>query len=137
MSAPTTAATVTETFFNCFFFFLLLPLVLISPVHAKKPCYRQDGTKFGSSREEYMHPCRPWGQDEHSHCCSPSDYCTDNGLCLDAGGADNFLTLQGCTDASWEEGGCHGGFEEFMGEWKFPFILFSLALIYIAFFLHS
>lgn len=38
-----------------------------------------------------------------SHCCSSKDYCLDNGLCLDAG-ANNYFSIQGCTDPSWPAG---------------------------------
>jgi hypothetical protein len=34
-------------------------------------------------------------------CCSGSDYCLDNGLCLDAAG-DNIFTVQGCRFNTWE-----------------------------------
>ncbi|KAI9786290.1 MAG: hypothetical protein M1816_008099 [Peltula sp. TS41687] len=36
-----------------------------------------------------------------SRCCSPDDFCVDNGLCLDAG-SDNLWSVQGCTDYFWK-----------------------------------
>lgn len=77
-------------------------------------CYRQDGSPFSIEMGEYMIPCSP--NKTATHCCSPADYCTNNGLCLDAGG-DNMFSLQGCTDKTWKTGGCHTGFEKYMGEW--------------------
>ncbi|KAI1260648.1 hypothetical protein F5Y18DRAFT_404683 [Xylariaceae sp. FL1019] len=36
-----------------------------------------------------------------SVCCSATDFCLDNGLCLDAGG-DNLINVQGCTSPAWD-----------------------------------
>ncbi|KAJ2906401.1 hypothetical protein MKZ38_001761 [Zalerion maritima] len=89
----------------CFF------LVVVSLASAKpQPCYRQDASQFGDTVEEYMHICNP--SSSISHCCSPSDYCLENGLCLDAAG-DNLYSVQGCSDKTWSAP-CHGGLEEWM-----------------------
>ena len=37
---------------------------------------------------------------EISSCCSGTDLCLSNGLCLDDGG-NNLLSQQGCTDPNW------------------------------------
>ncbi|KAK0704466.1 hypothetical protein B0H67DRAFT_350426 [Lasiosphaeris hirsuta] len=60
-------------------------------------CYKVDGklqdTKYG------WKPCNP--DAAASPCCSAIDYCLDNGLCLNAGVVNNYITVQGCTDPTW------------------------------------
>ncbi|KAK3392780.1 hypothetical protein B0H63DRAFT_515998 [Podospora didyma] len=65
-------------------------------------CYRLDGlphTKIRPDDGDWI-PCDSTAT--VSSCCSSKDYCLGNGLCLDAG-ANNYFSIQGCTDASWPQ----------------------------------
>ena len=71
----------------------LSAILLGSLVRATATCYNFRGEKWSGGV-----PCFP--DQPVSHCCSQSDYCLSNGLCLDAG-ADNSYTTQGCTIQQW------------------------------------
>ncbi len=63
-------------------------------------CYRLDGlphSKIRTDDGDWV-PCDNTAR--ISHCCSSKDYCLENGLCLNAG-ANNYFSIQGCTDPSW------------------------------------
>ncbi|KAK3693390.1 hypothetical protein B0T22DRAFT_505108 [Podospora appendiculata] len=65
-------------------------------------CYKLDGTPYSKIRTDDGDwvPCDNTAR--ISSCCSSKDYCLGNGLCLDAG-ANNYFSIQGCTDPSWPE----------------------------------
>ncbi|KAH8881898.1 hypothetical protein GQ53DRAFT_754038 [Thozetella sp. PMI_491] len=71
---------------------LLFACVFLS-FGAGQVCYDATG-----SADKNLLPCNP--NDKISPCCSISDVCLSNGLCLDLG-SDNSFTTQGCTDQSW------------------------------------
>ncbi|KAK3341883.1 hypothetical protein B0T25DRAFT_355425 [Lasiosphaeria hispida] len=77
---------------------LLAALVLSELVAGT--CYRLDGLPYSKIRTDDGDwvPCN--SDARISHCCSSKDYCLPNGLCLDAG-ANNYFSIQGCTDPSW------------------------------------
>ncbi|OIW32598.1 hypothetical protein CONLIGDRAFT_630271 [Coniochaeta ligniaria NRRL 30616] len=68
---------------------LFVPLALA----AAASCYTPSGNASTT-----LIPCNPG--DPVSHCCSESDFCLSNGLCLNAGG-NNGYSVQGCTDKNW------------------------------------
>ncbi|KAK0624880.1 hypothetical protein B0T17DRAFT_255182 [Bombardia bombarda] len=63
-------------------------------------CYKLDGAPYSRIRPDDGDwvPCDNTAR--VSSCCSSKDYCMGNGMCLDAG-ANNYFSLQGCTDPSW------------------------------------
>ncbi|KAK3335241.1 hypothetical protein B0T19DRAFT_3333 [Cercophora scortea] len=65
-------------------------------------CYKLDGSPYSKIRTDDGDwvPCDNTAR--ISPCCSSKDYCLGNGLCLDAG-ANNYFSIQGCTDPSWPE----------------------------------
>ncbi|CAJ2506328.1 Uu.00g004580.m01.CDS01 [Anthostomella pinea] len=67
---------------------------LVGVARGASQCYDVSG-----NLKSTMSPCDPSA--DVSVCCSDSDYCLDNGLCLDAGG-DNMFTVQGCSSKTWE-----------------------------------
>ncbi|KAI1310835.1 hypothetical protein F5Y03DRAFT_8023 [Xylaria venustula] len=71
---------------------VVIVFYLITQGHAT--CYDTSGNE----KDTFL-PCNPSA--DVSVCCSTSDYCLDNGLCLDAAG-DNIFTVQGCTSRTWE-----------------------------------
>ncbi|KAI0976243.1 hypothetical protein F4678DRAFT_416467 [Xylaria arbuscula] len=71
---------------------IVIVFFLIAQSHAT--CYDTSGNE----KDTFL-PCNPSA--EVSVCCSTSDYCLDNGLCLDAAG-DNIFTVQGCTSRTWD-----------------------------------
>ncbi|KAI0193849.1 hypothetical protein F4808DRAFT_354128 [Astrocystis sublimbata] len=73
------------------FFLALLALV---NAQGEATCYDAAGLQ-----KDFMFACN--SSAEVSVCCSQSDYCLDNGLCLDALG-DNIFTVQGCTSKAWD-----------------------------------
>ncbi|OIW32020.1 hypothetical protein CONLIGDRAFT_629717 [Coniochaeta ligniaria NRRL 30616] len=79
---------------------LTATLLLTDIATAAATCYRLDGTPFAKIRPDDGDwvPCD--ASASTSSCCSVKDYCLGNGLCLDAG-ANNYFSVQGCTDASW------------------------------------
>ncbi|TGJ86959.1 hypothetical protein E0Z10_g1847 [Xylaria hypoxylon] len=52
----------------------------------------------GLARDGFF-PCNTSA--EVSVCCGGTDYCLDNGLCLDTTG-DNIFTVQACTSVTWD-----------------------------------
>ncbi|KAJ1337368.1 hypothetical protein MN608_00220 [Microdochium nivale] len=77
---------------------ILLSTTLLASL-ASAACYDRGGTL----RESWV-ACRP--DLPTASCCSSSDFCMDNGLCLNAGGNQAY-TQQGCTDRKWGPG-CKG-----------------------------
>ncbi|KAK3329218.1 hypothetical protein B0H66DRAFT_596815 [Apodospora peruviana] len=81
---------------------LLLLLVLLAAAAdlVAGTCYRIDGLPYSKIRTDDGDwiPCD--NSATVSSCCSAKDYCLGNGLCLDAG-ANNYFSIQGCTDPSW------------------------------------
>ncbi|KAI1126008.1 hypothetical protein F5Y10DRAFT_245892 [Nemania abortiva] len=71
-----------------------LVLFLFAIAQSNATCYDTSGNEHDT-----FFPCNASAQ--VSVCCSNSDYCLDNGLCLDAAG-DNIFTVQGCTSNTWE-----------------------------------
>ncbi|KAI0533728.1 hypothetical protein GGR58DRAFT_485534 [Xylaria digitata] len=70
-------------------------LLLLSVIRwSKAACYDTSGIE----RDGFF-PCNTSA--EVSICCGGTDYCLDNGLCLDAFG-DNIFTVQACTSATWD-----------------------------------
>ncbi|KAH7024605.1 uncharacterized protein B0I36DRAFT_163120 [Microdochium trichocladiopsis] len=65
----------------------------ILPTLATAACY----DRGGKLRESWV-ACNP--DQPTSSCCSSSDFCMSNGLCLNAGGNQAY-TQQGCTDKKW------------------------------------
>ncbi|KAF2964529.1 hypothetical protein GQX73_g9038 [Xylaria multiplex] len=74
--------------------FVLLILLLSVICRSKAACYDTSGTE----RDGFF-PCNTSAG--VSVCCGGTDYCLDNGLCLDAFG-DNIFTVQACTSATWD-----------------------------------
>ncbi len=72
----------------------LLATLFLVIAQSDAACYDTAGNKHDT-----FLPCN--ASANVSVCCGASDYCLDNGLCLDAGG-DNIFTVQGCTSAQWE-----------------------------------
>lgn len=70
--------------------FYSIPILLIEA----KGCYTPDG----SASDDSKWPCNP--DADTSLCCDAADYCLDSLLCLNTG-ADNLLSLQGCTNPTW------------------------------------
>lgn len=79
---------------------LLVWQALSGAVQASQQCYFPNGTAASSSWG--LLPCQS-DTTTTTNCCTHSDYCTSNGLCLDSDG-DNRFTTQGCTNSSWD--GC-------------------------------
>lgn len=75
---------------------MLISLIVLSLAIAQGDaiCYDTNGNEH-----DVFLPCDTSA--DVSVCCSNSDYCLDNGLCLDAAG-DNIFTVQGCTSSTWE-----------------------------------
>ncbi|KAI1335733.1 hypothetical protein F5Y15DRAFT_239596 [Xylariaceae sp. FL0016] len=71
----------------------LVLLLLTGAATSLQTCYDTNGYV----KDTYL-PCHP--DADISVCCSTSDYCLDNNLCLDSGG-DNMYSVQGCTDKDW------------------------------------
>ncbi|KAI0164164.1 hypothetical protein GGR57DRAFT_452610, partial [Xylariaceae sp. FL1272] len=71
-----------------------LALMLASSQLSAAICFDANGNE-----NAHFFPCNP--SDDISVCCSDTDYCLDNGLCLDAGG-DNMFNVQGCTSRNWD-----------------------------------
>ncbi|KAI1150292.1 hypothetical protein F4825DRAFT_452596 [Nemania diffusa] len=74
--------------------FTILVVLLVAVTQSSATCYDTAGNEHDT-----FFPCNATA--EVSVCCSGSDYCLDNGLCLDTGG-DNIFTVQGCTSSTWE-----------------------------------
>ncbi|KAK3936420.1 hypothetical protein QBC46DRAFT_357496 [Diplogelasinospora grovesii] len=79
---------------------LILPVLLLAGARVSATCYRLDGLPYSKIRSDDGDwiPCDT--NSRVSSCCSSKDYCMGNGLCLDAG-ANNYFSIQGCTDPSW------------------------------------
>lgn len=77
---------------------LLLFVLILShvPTASTTGCFKADGST--SHDDEW--PCDP--DADTSLCCGATDYCLGSVMCLDTG-ADNMLSLQGCTNSSWPE----------------------------------
>ncbi|KAJ8130807.1 hypothetical protein O1611_g2820 [Lasiodiplodia mahajangana] len=73
---------------------ILLVVLVLAISRSNATCYDTSGNEHDT-----FFPCN--ASAEVSVCCSDSDYCLDNGLCLDAAG-DNIFTVQGCTSNTWE-----------------------------------
>lgn len=79
----------------------LLSLLHVASLSFAATCYRNDGTPMkgtGWDADYANNVCNPVATT--SHCCSTSDMCLSNGLCMDLGGG-NGLEIQGCTDQGW------------------------------------
>src|SRR5438045_1926642 len=76
--------------------FPLLILCLSSAVTAYT-CYLPDSNPHVNTHITWA-ACDPSA--DISPCCSTTDYCLSNGLCMNAG-ANNLVTIQGCTDPNW------------------------------------
>ncbi|KAI1502578.1 hypothetical protein F5X99DRAFT_152891 [Biscogniauxia marginata] len=72
---------------------VLVVSMLARIVSAASVCYDTSG----NVKDNFV-PCDTSA--DVSVCCTANDYCLDNGLCLDAGG-DNQFTVQGCTNSDW------------------------------------
>ncbi|KAK6853683.1 hypothetical protein PG995_010495 [Apiospora arundinis] len=89
--------------------FILVFFLILTPTPSRcslsvagvSTCYKRDGRPHDSDGDWV--PCDPGAR--ASPCCSTSDFCLSNGLCLDAGG-DQFFTAQGCSSPSWPPDGC-------------------------------
>lgn len=65
-----------------------------------------------------------------SICCNKGDYCTSNGLCLNAG-LDNSFSQQGCTDSSWSSS-CERYCDTSSRREFSPHLVFALARITVS-----
>jgi hypothetical protein len=76
------------------FLLAVLATTIIRSVDAAV-CYKVNGQADPNGS---LVPCNP--NAAVSMCCSSSDYCLSNGLCLNSGGNNGF-SIQGCTDQNW------------------------------------
>ncbi|GAW23520.1 hypothetical protein ANO14919_130800 [Xylariales sp. No.14919] len=74
--------------------FTSLIFLALAITRSNAACYDASGIERNG-----FFPCNTSA--EVSICCGGTDYCLDNGLCLDASG-DNIFTVQACTSATWD-----------------------------------
>ncbi|RWA10335.1 hypothetical protein EKO27_g4786 [Xylaria grammica] len=74
--------------------FTSLIFLALAITQSNAACYDASGIERNG-----FFPCNTSA--EVSICCGGTDYCLDNGLCLDASG-DNIFTVQACTSATWD-----------------------------------